>query len=134
MQSKNTRPLATVVIGGLITSTFLTMIVLQFVAIFDNHKIKMKFKNKKMTLIIFFFSIFGSMNAQENIELKNLIRQSYFVKNKEVKIEESKLVSAKFRSQSSVQFTNTNVYLNNNQNNFSQEGYKLNEVGIEQSF
>ncbi|MCC7521421.1 MAG: CusA/CzcA family heavy metal efflux RND transporter [Flavobacteriaceae bacterium] len=128
------RPLATVVIGGLITSTFLTMIVLPVLyAIFDNHKIKMKFKNKKMTLIIFFFSIFGSMNAQENIELKNLIDKA-IVKNKEVKIEESKLVSAKFRSQSSVQFTNTNVYLNNNQNNFSQEGYKLNEVGIEQSF
>lgn len=62
------KPLATVVIGGLITATFLTLFVLPLLYILLNSKITLsgKFKVKTITPLLLFFSLFGSfqLNAQ----------------------------------------------------------------------
>lgn len=69
------RPLATVVIGGLITATFLTLVVLPILYYYSEKKLKMKI-NK--TAIIFLFGLLGivcSINAQttsETIVYQNL--------------------------------------------------------------
>ncbi len=64
------RPLATVVIGGLITATFLTLIVLPVLYYYSEKKLKMK-ENK--TILLLFLSLFGgvfSINAQTNSGVK----------------------------------------------------------------
>ncbi len=62
------KPLATVVIGGLVTATFLTLFVLPLLYIIFNSKIKLlqKFKTKAITSLLLFFSLLGSfqLNAQ----------------------------------------------------------------------
>ncbi|MGF1555973.1 efflux RND transporter permease subunit, partial [Paucihalobacter sp.] len=69
------RPLATVVIGGLITSTFLTLVVLPILYIyFDKWKFKMpksKTTFKTMLLIFGFGSFLGGMaqNSPKNLEM-----------------------------------------------------------------
>lgn len=128
------RPLATVVIGGLITSTFLTLIVLPVLyAILDTKKYQLNLKHKKSVLTLLLLSLFIYSNAQEQNELKQLINTAY-QKNLNLKIGESNLLSSKMLSQSAIQFTNTNVYYNKNQNNLSIDGFQLDEIGIEQSF
>jgi len=64
------RPLATVVIGGLITATFLTLVVLPILYYYSEKKIKMK-PNK--TALLLFIGLLGSMytmDAQTNTEVK----------------------------------------------------------------
>jgi len=64
------RPLATVVIGGLITATFLTLVVLPILYYYSEKKLKMK-PNK--TTLLLFMGLIGSMysiHAQSNAEVK----------------------------------------------------------------
>ncbi|HEX9825439.1 MAG TPA: CusA/CzcA family heavy metal efflux RND transporter, partial [Flavobacteriaceae bacterium] len=64
------RPLATVVIGGLISATFLTLVVLPILYYYSEKKLKMK-PNK--TTVLLFMGLLGclpSINAQTNTEVK----------------------------------------------------------------
>lgn len=76
------KPLATVVIGGLLTATLLTLFVLPSLYILASKKLnkgKMKIKANKLPLLLLFFCIFqlGSVNAQTtNPALTNLIQQA----------------------------------------------------------
>ncbi|MBN2172719.1 MAG: CusA/CzcA family heavy metal efflux RND transporter [Bacteroidales bacterium] len=56
------KPLATVVIGGLITSTFLTLVILPLIYVLFNHREKMKSSNKISATIIALLITFGSVN------------------------------------------------------------------------
>ncbi len=129
------RPLATVVIGGLVTSTLLTMIVLPVLyAIFDKKNYKLKMKNKKaLTVLLFFGLASGGLFAQENDEVHQLINSAY-QKNLDLKIGEANLESAKMLTQTAFQFSNSNLYYNKNQNNLSADGFQIDEIGIEQGF
>ncbi len=64
------RPLATVVIGGLLTATFLTLVVLPILYYYSEKKLKMK---PHKTIVLLFIGLLGSMysiNAQSNTEVK----------------------------------------------------------------
>jgi len=62
------KPLATVVIGGLVTATFLTLFVLPLLYLLFNSKIRMRMKPSVATLTIFLLLGLGSMvHAQERI-------------------------------------------------------------------
>lgn len=58
------RPLATVVIGGLITATFLTLIVLPILYYYSEKKIKMKTNKTILLVLLSFFGSTYSINAQ----------------------------------------------------------------------
>ncbi|WP_292010432.1 CusA/CzcA family heavy metal efflux RND transporter [Chryseobacterium sp.] len=72
------RPLATVVIGGLMLATLLTLFVLPilYVLVENINKNKMKFPKKrnykKLTILVFLIS-FGSFHAQENITFQQAL-------------------------------------------------------------
>ncbi len=68
------RPLATVVIGGLITSTLLTLVVLPVLyAMFGLNKIRIKSGTTSMLLLFFFISVPKISHAQnEGMDLKQL--------------------------------------------------------------
>ena len=126
------RPLATVVIGGLISSTILTLIILPMLFILiDYKKRKFSFKNNKKTIttlcIILFFI---TTNAQKNISLEDAIdaglRNNYLVQEKKI-VEGYNL----FLKNSKAAYPSTNItteYGNFNSDNFD---YK---VAISQSF
>ena len=58
------RPLATVVIGGLITATFLTLIVLPILYYYSEKKLKMKTNKSILLVLLSFFGSIYSINAQ----------------------------------------------------------------------
>jgi cobalt-zinc-cadmium resistance protein CzcA len=70
------KPLATVVIGGLITATFLTLVILPvFYIIFSSHSFRRIFKRKAakvLPFVLFMFivpSLFNEAKAQQNISI-----------------------------------------------------------------
>ncbi len=130
------RPLATVVIGGLISATFLTMIVLPVLFVVVD-KFKFSFlrssRNKIAGLLILFF-IVGSLNAQ-NKELKleqaidlalanNLEYQAALLEAEHSK----KLIGTSF------DLDKTGIYYNYDQSNIAANDLPLSIFGITQDF
>ncbi len=89
------RPLATVVIGGLMLATFLTLFVLPILYVLFEHinKDKMKFSKKinpqKLSVCLLLIS-FGSFHAQENITYEQALEKAY---QQNGTIKNSKLIS-----------------------------------------
>lgn len=90
------KPLATVVIGGLVTATFLTLFVLPMLYIIFNSKINFKnFKSKTATTVIIFGGIFvgQNFNAQQGNPLtvqqatQIALENSYLIKSKDLDIQ-----------------------------------------------
>lgn len=89
------RPLATVVIGGLMLATFLTLFVLPILYVvferISNNKMKFSKKNnyKKLSVILFFISC-GSLQAQEKITFEQAMEKAF---NQNGTLKNSKLIS-----------------------------------------
>jgi heavy metal efflux system protein len=131
------RPLATVVIGGLITATLLTLVVLPVLySIFDK-KIElkgiMKGKNFKSLSLILFFVAFGA-NAQEKGLNYEDIRALAFENNAGIKAAALKVEEFKARVGSAFDFDKTEVYYQYDQNNLAFNNEPLKVYGIQQSF
>ena len=129
------RPLATVVIGGLITSTLLTLVVLPVLyAIFDSKKRRVRFhlKNKKGTVItgiILLFS-FGLQAQTKSLNLDDL-KQLTFKNNALLKAADLEVKKSNTLMGTSFDFDKTEVYYQreDNQTNTS----KINSYGIKQT-
>lgn len=138
------RPLATVVIGGLITSTLLTMIALPVLYMLLNdenetfwqkikRKLRLNSKTKKavVTIIIALFLVNTSF-AQTNLKLNDAI--DIAVKNNKelaaygLKVEESKMLGSV-----KIFADKTKVYYGYDQANEAANGHPLSTVGIEQT-
>ncbi len=135
------RPLATVVIGGLITSTMLTMIALPLLFEIFNNVTRIQLwplkiiRNTKSTmigliLIITTISAYGQTNELSlegaiEIALKN---------NKELNAAALKVNESKALKPSAFSIDKTLLYYETDQNNIAENGYPLNVLGIEQNF
>ncbi|HOK38682.1 MAG TPA: CusA/CzcA family heavy metal efflux RND transporter [Bacteroidales bacterium] len=134
------RPLATVVIGGLITSTMLTMIVLPLLfEIFYNVK-SIKFfplriiRSSPIIMLILIFiptiSIFGQHSEMKlNAVIDTALNNNYQVKAYNLKIEESKILKKSAFAPDKTIFS-----YGTDQNNIAENGYPLKVWGIEQNF
>ncbi len=132
------RPLATVVIGGLITSTLLTLLVLPVLyAIFDSKRERKRFhlKNKKTQIIssvVLLISL--NINAQTNPlnlgELNELaLENNTHLKASRLNSERaSKLINSGFN------FDKTEIYYSYDENNIASNGEPLKVFGLQQGF
>ncbi|MBG50189.1 MAG: CusA/CzcA family heavy metal efflux RND transporter [Pseudozobellia sp.] len=131
------RPLATVVIGGLVSSTLLTLLVLPvlYSILISGKKIHFKttFKSKIGFLLLCLVSALSSYSQETSMNLENLINTA--VKNnsglKSAELEKNKaaaLVGNAFN------FDKTQVYYQYDQNNLSRGDLPLNVWGIQQDF
>lgn len=129
------RPLATVVIGGLITSTLLTLIVLPILYyLYEKAKEKKLMKNKTIitSVVILFFVLPFSAKAQEQISLNKAIEIG-LENNNELKAaalavdEKQALLGASF------DLDKANVYYNYDENNAGINGLPIHVWGIAQS-
>ena len=130
------RPLATVVIGGLITATFLTMVVLPVLyAIFDSKTFKIKRKVKPLSILILIFGLGSlSIQAQQPQDELNYLINIAHQNNLELQMSTMQVEKAHLEMQSAVQFEKSNVYFNQDQNNLASNDKPLNVFGIEQRF
>ena len=130
------RPLATVVIGGLITSTLLTMIALPLIySIFDSIEgiefRPLRLIRSKATIILLLLGIPFLSNAQHQ-ELEQLIEQAY-ENNTGIKAGEALLKEQQVLEKSTFALPKTDIYYSYDENNVADNGYPLGIFGIEQS-
>ncbi len=125
------RPLATVVIGGLLIATFLTLFLLPLLYIISEMKSTSNRKIKKIsTLLVILFSTSIVSNAQQEISLQDALRiaveNNAQLKNEQLKAEYSKALIA-----SSKIIPNTNIY-----SEFGQVNSPLfdTKIGVSQNF
>jgi cobalt-zinc-cadmium resistance protein CzcA len=136
------RPLATVVIGGLVTATLLTMIALPLLyAVFNDvtgiQLWPLKFKrNKLLVLIPAFLLITVSSHAQEqaqSISLENAIAIA-LENNKGLKAHFLATEQSKALIPSAYTIDQTSIFYEYDENNIADNGHPLNVFGIAQDF
>ncbi|MBN2638572.1 MAG: CusA/CzcA family heavy metal efflux RND transporter [Bacteroidales bacterium] len=130
------RPLATVVIGGLVTATLLTMIVLPVLYTLFEKPIKIKMKKQALTILVLLgittlipdYSKAQStdINLSQAIEL-GLKNNQYFQAQKSMTEKSIALIP------SGVDLGKTNFYYHFDQNNLTDLGLPLKVAGIQQS-
>ena len=133
------RPLATVVIGGLVTATILTLVVLPVLYAYFNtlnkKSILSKFKNKSVSglgIIMLLFS-WNGVAQEAPLTLNELIplaiKNNTKLKSDALKVKQSKaLISSAFN------FDKTEIYYSYDQNNLALNNKPLNTFGIQQNF
>lgn len=133
------RPLATVVIGGLITSTLLTLVVLPvlyalFNRPYDSKRIRNKISPKKLLGILFLISSFGAYSQQDSsMYLKDLIPLA-IENNKELKASRLQVQQSDALIKSAFTFDKTQVYYGFDENNLALNNQPLRVFGLQQDF
>lgn len=130
------RPLATVVVGGLISATALTLVVLPVLyALFDRKSKmpKVKLPKKGLTILLFLciplvgFTQQKKINVQEAIDIA--MQNNRALKASSQRVEQShQLIS------SSINIDKTEFYYNKDQNNIAANHLPLHVFGVSQSF
>ena len=131
------RPLATVVVGGLITATLLTLLVLPVLyALFEKKSSKPASAASAVLLLPFLFLLptGGKLQAQEqNIDLDRAveiaINNNLSLKASALRIAETKELIGSARN-----MEKTNIYLNRDQNNIAPNDAALTLLGLSQGF
>lgn len=131
------RPLATVVVGGLITATALTLVVLPILyAMFDRkgHHPKKKIKVNLKTLsimLLLFLPFFG--NAQQNpVNVEQTVKMA-IENNNGLQAYAKKINQSEQLVGSAFNLDKTQVYYSYDQNNIAENGLPLKVLGISQS-
>jgi cobalt-zinc-cadmium resistance protein CzcA len=129
------RPLATVVIGGLITSTLLTLIVLPILYyLYEKSKEKRLMKNKSIiiSVIILFMLIPFSAISQEKITLEQAIEIG-LQNNSDIQAANFMLEEKQALLGASFDLDKTNIYYNYDENNAGLNGLPIKVWGISQA-
>jgi cobalt-zinc-cadmium resistance protein CzcA len=127
------RPLATVVIGGLITATVLTLVVLPVLyALFETKKFNFKkgFR-KKATLVLLFLPVLG-FSQENNISIEKAIEIGV-ENNKQLKIKSLEVEKIDKLKNSAFNIDKTNLYYLNDKTNIAPSGDHYETYGISQS-
>jgi cobalt-zinc-cadmium resistance protein CzcA len=134
------RPLATVVIGGLVTSTMLTMIALPLLfEIFNNVKgirlfpFKVIRKTGFILILPLLIPVIPVHAQNEELSRKDAIGIA-LQNNAEIRAQSLKVEESKMLKKTAFAPGKTNILYGKDQNNIAENGYPLNVLGIEQSF
>ncbi|MBU2557213.1 MAG: CusA/CzcA family heavy metal efflux RND transporter [Bacteroidetes bacterium] len=130
------RPLATVVVGGLITATLLTLIVLPVLfCLFERKKIELPaMKNSAIVLLLVsLFAFPWQAMSQEKISLEQAMQKS-LERHAGLKAATLSIEQAKLGKTAAFDFPKTAVYYNFDENNMADNGLPLKIWGIQQSF
>ncbi|WP_437918492.1 CusA/CzcA family heavy metal efflux RND transporter [Sphingobacterium sp. LRF_L2] len=108
------KPLATVVIGGLLTATFLTLFVLPLLYILFNSSFNFsKIGNKKasVSILLFCFSIFG-IRAQERISIGSAV-ESAITSNQRIRVNKAEVQVATLNVKTALEIPKTGLFFEN---------------------
>jgi cobalt-zinc-cadmium resistance protein CzcA len=131
------RPLATVVVGGLITATFLTMIVLPVLYSLLDRKINFKLPKTNITMfIILLILVLPVITHSQNDKLELSIDEAISLalsNNAELKAASLSVDKSESLIGTSFDLGETELYYNSDESNFGENNLQLNIVGIRQS-
>lgn len=131
------RPLATVVIGGLVTATILTLIVLPVLfSIFDSDKKKkrLRVKGKTLPLTVIIIMLGFSGIAQETSSNLNDLQQMALQNNAGLKASSLQKEEANALIGSAFSFDKTTVFYEFDENNLAPNNEPLEVFGVQQGF
>lgn len=123
------RPLATVVIGGLLVATFLTLFVLPLLYILFEKGFKVKSLTRKAAFSLVFFSFFSAVSAQEKISIETALKMAT-ERNNSIKNEKLRMAYAQALIKSGADIPKTNVFAEAGQIN---SAYDDTRFGISQT-
>ena len=131
------RPLATVVIGGLITATLLTLVVLPVLfAKFNSPELKERkratSKNSGLGALIFLF--FGTLAAQEQTKTLEDLLPLALENNMGLQAEALRVEQSEALINSALGFENTEIFYGYDENNLALNNLPLKTLGIQQDF
>ncbi len=127
------RPLATVVIGGLVTSTLLTLVVLPVLYAYFGRKSKVRIPKKTILSLILICFTLGLQAQKKEHSLDELI-QLAMKNNKALQASELKVKQAKTTKTTAFDLDKTYLYYNYDQNNFATNNRPLEVFGVQQDF
>jgi cobalt-zinc-cadmium resistance protein CzcA len=135
------RPLATVVIGGLVTSTMLTLIALPLLFEIFYNVIGVKFfplrfirsKTLTITLLLLFVPAVSALSQEDDLSLGQLT-QLALENNSRLKAYSFKIEQANVDIKTAVNIPKTSINFGTDENNIAENGYPLKVWGIEQEF
>ncbi|OUR91582.1 multidrug transporter AcrB [Flavobacteriales bacterium 34_180_T64] len=127
------RPLATVVIGGLVTATILTLIVLPVLYAWFENGTKIKMSKKGLATVVVVFLTF-TMNAQQSsLNVEETITLA-IENNSNLKAKSLKTQKANALIGSAFSFDKTSIYYNYDESNLAINNEPLKVFGISQDF
>jgi cobalt-zinc-cadmium resistance protein CzcA len=127
------RPLATVVIGGLITATLLTLVVLPILYAWFQQLKQPKMKQKTLTTLI--FVMFGMVaQAQEKVLSVQEVIDLAVQNNASIKASNLKINEAQMTAKSVQLFDKTNIYYGYDENNLAVNDRPIGVFGVAQDF
>jgi len=128
------RPLATVVIGGLITATILTLIVLPVLyAIFDSNNITVKSNKKVKTIGVLLFLLIPVIGfSQEKTLSLNEVIEIGIENNKQLNIKQLNVSRTGKIENSAFNIDKTNVYYTKDRTNLGVDGKPFETFGVSQ--
>nr|WP_293303507.1 CusA/CzcA family heavy metal efflux RND transporter [Allomuricauda sp.] len=131
------RPLATVVIGGLVTATMLTLVVLPVLYAYSHNvhfgKTRKRKKMSKNTLLLIAFSLPFLGFSQEQLGLEDLMALS-LENNNGIQANALQLDRADALKGTAFQFDKTEVYYQYDENNLALNNQPLKVFGVQQQF
>ena len=132
------RPLASVVVGGLISATLLTLVVLPVLYVLFHQKSEKPKANKGLALLLFLAGLTGfqELNAQEvsdPITLEMALERA-MQENISIQAARKSLEVAEARSKSSWTVDKTEVYYGFDQNDIAENGDYNRRIGLRQRF
>jgi heavy metal efflux system protein len=134
------RPLATVVIGGLVTSTMLTMIALPLLFEIFNNVIGVKFfplrfiRSKNTIILLLLLIPAATSKSQSNdLSLDNVVEMA-LQNNKEIAGYRLKVDQSMLLEKTAYSFDKTTFTYGTDQNNIASNGYPLKVWGVTQNF
>ncbi|MGB5237438.1 MAG: CusA/CzcA family heavy metal efflux RND transporter [Flavobacteriaceae bacterium] len=131
------RPLATVVIGGLVTATVLTLFVLPVLySIYSASETRLKLGAKKSAMsivLLFCLSLPFAAFPQEGAGLQDLMNLA-LENNSELRSASLKLQSSDAREGTAFDFGRTEFYFGYDENNIAVNGDPINVFGLKQEF
>lgn len=123
------RPLATVVIGGLLVATFLTLFVLPLLYILFEKGFKIKSLTQKAALAVIFFSVISGVKAQEKVSLGTALKMAT-EKNSSIKNERLRAAYSQALIKSAADIPKTTIFAEAGQIN---SAYDDTRFGISQT-
>ncbi len=127
------RPLATVVIGGLVTATILTLVVLPVLYAWIEEKKTLKMKKNQITTIIILFMSLTGFSQQKPMDVNETF-QLALTNNAKIKASGLQLDEFDARISSAFDFDKTSIYYSYDENNLAINNEPLNIFGVSQDF
>lgn len=127
------RPLATVVIGGLVSATILTLVVLPVIYAWVEQKKDLKMNKKSVTLILILFLSFQMKAQQQPLTIEETLSLA-IENNSGLKAASLKVDEANALVESAFSFDKTALFYNYDESNLAANNEPLKVFGISQDF